>query len=216
MINMQNVTFRYGKRAPIILNDLSLTIEQGSSVALLGRSGSGKTTLSRLLLGLMKPTEGNIIIQGELATKAPKGIGQLVHQHPESSLNSKRSIVESVEEPLLQLGLSRKERERQVREMLLEVGLDESFFYRYPDQMSGGQLQRVCIARALIAKPAFVVLDEVVNRLDVQTKVKLLDLLRVLKHSHQLTYLFVTHDVTSAEYTCDTIYRLENGTIQSQ
>ncbi|WP_042359273.1 ATP-binding cassette domain-containing protein [Geomicrobium sp. JCM 19055] len=104
MINMQNVTFRYGKRSPIILKDLSLTIEQGSSVALLGRSGSGKTTLSRLLLGLIKPTEGNIIIKGEVATKAPKGVGQLVHQHPESSLNSKRSIVESVEEPLLRLG----------------------------------------------------------------------------------------------------------------
>ncbi|MBM7635005.1 ABC transporter ATP-binding protein [Geomicrobium sediminis] len=216
MINMQNVTFRYSKRSPILLKDLSLTIEQGSSVALLGRSGSGKTTLSRLLLGLIKPTEGNIIIKGEVATKASKGVGQLVHQYPESSLNSKRSIVESVEEPLLRLGLSRIERVRQVREMLLDVGLDESFLYRHPHQLSGGQLQRVCIARALVAKPAFVVLDEVVNRLDVQTKVTLLDLLRELRHSHQLTYLFVTHDVTSAKYTCDTIYKLENGAIQLQ
>ncbi|GAJ98806.1 nickel transport ATP-binding protein NikE [Geomicrobium sp. JCM 19055] len=100
--------------------------------------------------------------------------------------------------------------------MLLDVGLDESFLYRYPHQLSGGQLQRVCIARALVAKPAFVVLDEVMNRLDVQTKVILLDLLNELRHSHQLTYLFVTHDVTSAKYTCDTIYKLENGTIQLQ
>ena len=204
-----------------VLHEIQLAIAPGETVALLGRSGCGKSTLARMLVGLETPQHGDIAWRGTPLT-ALKGeaIGafrrdiQLVFQDAFSAVNPRKTVREIVSEPLRHLlCLSREARARRVEEMLLAVDLAPSLLDKRPAQLSGGQLQRVCIARAVACQPEIILFDEAISSLDAHTQVQIMDLLRELKEKLGLTYIFITHDLTSVTYICDDVLFLYHGRI---
>ena len=185
------------------VNDVSLELHRGEALALVGESGSGKTTLGRCVLRLTEPTSGSVIFDGtnvlELGRAEMRALRrrmQIVFQDPVGSLNPRMRVGTAVREPLevhrVALGDAARER---VAQLFQEVGLDPSLTTRYPHELSGGQKQRVGIARALSIQPEFVVLDEPVSALDVSVQAQVLNLLRDLQRAHNLTYLFIAHDL---------------------
>ena len=192
------------------VDDVSLTIDRGETLGLVGESGSGKTTLARLVLRLLPVTSGAIRIDGldvhgadkrrlrELRRRA-----QIVFQDPYSSLDPRMSVGSIVAEGLR--GLTRAERDRRVSELLDRVGLPSGFARRHPHQLSGGQRQRVSIARSLAIGPEFLVLDEPVSALDVSVQSQVLNVLSDLQASLDLTYLFISHDLTVVRHLADRI-----------
>jgi ABC-type glutathione transport system ATPase component len=198
------------------VRNVRLDIAPGEIVGLAGESGSGKTTLGKICLGLLRPTVGEVLLEGgrfDGHHGRLRGRLQLVGQHPDWSLNPRLPVRVSVEEPLAILGgLSRTERRRRVAEMLVRVGLDEGMAERYPHQLSGGQRQRVAIARALSTKPSFVVFDEVVSALDVSVQAQILNLICDLK-DEGIAGLFISHDLAAVRYVSDRIAIMLGGRI---
>jgi oligopeptide/dipeptide ABC transporter ATP-binding protein len=192
------------------VDDVSLTIARGETLGLVGESGSGKTTLARLALRLLPLTSGAIRIGGtdihaadRRTLRELRRFVQIVFQDPFSSLDPRMSVGAIVAEGLQ--GLRRAERERKVGELLSHVGLPSGFARRHPHQLSGGQRQRVGIARALAVEPQFLVLDEPVSALDVSVQSQVLNLLRDLQQELDLTYLFISHDLTVVRHLADRI-----------
>ena len=204
------------------VNDVSLTVEEGQTTALIGESGSGKSTLGRLLLGLLPPDSGTVAFEGvNIASLSRPEMRRLrarlgvVFQEPYESLNPRLTVGAIVEEPLVihrpsMTGLERRER---VEQMLREVDLDPQVASRYPQAMSGGQQQRVGIARALILEPSLVVLDEPTSSLDLSVRAQILELFGRLREKRGLTYLFISHDITTVEYFSDQVIVLYLGRI---
>lgn len=186
------------------VDDVDLDIAPGETFALVGESGSGKTTLGKVLTRVWAPTAGEILFLGrdiaglgEDALKPFRRQMQVVHQDPTSSLNPKKRIKDIIEDPLIIHGAGdARFRQRRVRELLDLVELPPDFLYRYPNAVSGGQKQRVGIARALALNPKLVVLDEPTSALDVSVQAKIIALLRRLQRELNLTYLFITHDLS--------------------
>ena len=147
------------KSVKIVLNDVSLSLEQGKCVGIIGESGSGKSTLGRIITGIEKADSGVVEFEGKLS---------------------------------------------------------EEFLERFPHELSGGQLQRVCIARAIVTKPKFILLDEAVSSLDVSTQVEILDLLQKLKKEYNLSYIFITHDLLTITYICDSVIFFKDGKIEEK
>ncbi|SJZ86895.1 nickel import ATP-binding protein NikE [Consotaella salsifontis] len=189
------------------LEDVSLSIAEGETVALLGRSGCGKSTLARLLAGLEKPDAGKVSYRGtplsmldRPARRAFRRDIQMVFQDSPSAVNPRFTVSAIIGEPLRHLTeLDAAEREARVSELLEMVELPASIATRLPSQISGGQLQRVCIARALAAGPKLIILDEAVSNLDIHLQTAALDLLSQLQRSEAIAYLFVTHDLRLVE-----------------
>lgn len=205
-----------------VLKNISFTVNQGDRLAILGESGSGKSTLGRILVGLLKPTKGSYLFQGEnpYGSKAGKRLLSsnisIVFQDYNTSVNSRFTIREIILESLTLLAKkegSKLDVDGEISRLLMLVGLDDSFAHRYPHQLSGGQLQRVCIARALALKPKAILFDEAISSLDAHTQVQIMDLLRDLHSQLNLTYLFITHDLTSVTYLCDKVLFLYQGEI---
>ena len=186
------------------VDGVDLTLRRGETLAVVGESGSGKSTLARAVLGLIPPTAGAVTLLGRDLTKAQgralqaarKDL-QIVFQDPLASLDPRMTIGESVAEPLRahRPGLNRAERDQAVRAMLAETGLDPSLINRYPHELSGGQNQRVGIARAMILGPALVICDEAVSALDVSVRAQILDLLIELQTRLGMAMLFISHDL---------------------
>lgn len=203
------------------VKSVSFEVRRGTTLALVGESGSGKSTVAKMLLGLEKPTEGTITIEG-------KNLGSLnrselfemrrhmqpVFQDPYGSLDPLMNIANTIAEPLVthKIG-NRKEREARVRELLEQVSLPWSVSTRYPNELSGGQRQRVAIARALALKPEIVILDEAVSALDVLVQAQILDLLAQLQNELNLTYLFITHDLAVVRAIADQVAVMNKGEI---
>lgn len=209
MIKAANLTKIYGwTRA---LDDVSLTVEEGDSLGLVGESGAGKTTLAKILLGLIEPTSGTVAYQG---IKNVRRECQIVFQDPQNSLNPRIRVGEAIAEPLLihQL-VERGKFALRVAELLELVGLPAAYADRYPHQLSGGERQRVGIARALATGPRLLVLDEPVSALDVIVQADILKLLKKLKKELQLTYLFITHDLQVIKYMCDRVAVMQRGRV---
>ncbi|MGV1046977.1 MAG: ATP-binding cassette domain-containing protein [Solirubrobacterales bacterium] len=203
------------------VDDVSLEIRRGSTLGLVGESGSGKSTLGRLLLRLEEPTSGEVLFDGAPVTRA-RGSAlrgyrrrvQVVLQDPYAALNPRRTVEQSVALPLTAQGLlPRRQRADRVRELLQKVGLDPSHAPVYPHELSGGQLQRVGIARALATSPEFIVLDEAVSALDVSIRAQILNLLIELQRELGLTYLFISHDLAIVRYMAPTIAVMYQGRI---
>lgn len=200
---------------------VSLTVRRGEVCGLVGESGSGKTTLGRCVLGLERPTSGRIVFEeNEISEMSGRALRRLrpriqgVFQDPKSSLNPRMTAAQIIEEPLrLLTDESRTGRRRRVVEMLTEVGLSEQVLGRYRHQLSGGQQQRISIARALVVNPAFVVLDEPVTALDASVRWQVLDLLRRLRASHDLTYLYISHDLDTVRSFCDRVAVMFGGAL---
>lgn len=204
-----------------VLRDVDLAIAPGECVGLLGRSGCGKSTLARLLLGLERPDAGRITFrQRDIA-----GLGggqrrdfrravQLVFQDSIGAVDPRHTVERTVGEPLRHLtDLDRDARRARVGELLTLVGLDRRDGEKLPGQMSGGQLQRVCIARALAPKPELIVLDEAVSNLDLVLQLQVLDLLARLREQLGTAFLFITHDLRLARRLCDRVLVMEAGRI---
>ncbi len=210
----------FGRKVVRAVDKVSLTIHEGEIVGLVGESGSGKTTLGRCLIDLISPTSGEVAIDGAQLLNASRSEkrdllkrAQIIFQNPDSSLNPRKSIGETLERPLELVGLGREERQRRVAELLDLVRLDASYAERYPHQMSGGEKQRVGIARALSTNPRFIVCDEAVSALDVSVQASILNLLLDLREQFKLAYLFITHDLSVVSYIADRICVMRNGTI---
>ncbi len=205
------------------VNDVSFEIRKGETLGLVGESGCGKTTLSRMLLGLIPATSGQIIFNGKDITaldkaglKAMRKEMQIIFQDPYSSLNPKHTIGESITEPMMVLGLhaSQQQRKAKALELLSKVGLGAEHFARYPHEFSGGQRQRVVIARALACEPSFIICDESVSALDVSVQAQVLNLLNELKQDFQLTYLFISHDLGVVYHMSDRIMVMNKGVVE--
>ena len=203
------------------VKDVSFTIARGTTTALVGESGSGKSTVAKMLLGLEKPTSGDIIIDGQrVAELSNKGLFDLrrrmqpVFQDPYGSLDPLRNIFNTIAEPLVthKVG-TRAERHARVMELLDQVSLPQSIATRYPNELSGGQRQRIAIARALALKPDIVILDEAVSALDVLVQAQILALLHELQQELGLTYLFITHDLAVVRLIADNVCVMSKGEI---
>jgi oligopeptide/dipeptide ABC transporter ATP-binding protein len=203
------------------VNDVSLSIDLGETVALVGESGSGKSTLGRVALRLDHASEGRIYVEGKDITDLPAGAlrrmrprMQMVFQDPWATLNPRMAIERIIEEPLaLHTDLSPAQRRDKVREMAMRVRLDESLLVRFPAQLSGGQLQRVALARALITGPRLVVLDEPTSSLDLSVRAEILDLLHELRRQTGAAFLFITHDLGTVRLIADRIVVLYLGSV---
>jgi oligopeptide transport system ATP-binding protein len=199
---------------------VSFDIEKNTIFGLVGESGCGKTTVSRALLYLDPPTSGQVRFAGAaiggLSRKALRGYRrrmQIVFQDPNSALNPKMRIGASLEEGLINLGVSKRERLQRVEEMLELVGISQSHQNRYPHEFSGGQKQRIVVARALTMQPQFLVLDEPVSNLDVSIQAQIINLLLDIKDRLSLTYLFISHDLNLVAYLSDRIAVMYRGRI---
>ncbi|RVD16981.1 MAG: ABC transporter ATP-binding protein [Mesorhizobium sp.] len=212
------------KRAPGIraVDDVSLSMAPGQSVALVGRSGCGKSTLARMILALDRPTSGSIRFRGETITgkseaelKPARRDMQVVFQDPYGSFDPRQKVEKLVAEPLhvLEKQPTRTERREMVAHALHEVGLGISDMDKYPHEFSGGQRQRLSIARAIITRPKLVVADEPVSALDVSIRAQILDLFAELNQKLGIAYLFITHDLTVARAITDEVLVMHDGKV---
>ncbi len=203
------------------VDHVSLQIEEGKSLALIGESGSGKTTFGKLIAGLESPTEGKIIFQGKeiqnLKSKEMRKIRkdmQMVFQSSGGVFDPSYTVGESITEILKNYQkLSLSEYRREVCQVLEKVGLDESFCDRYAKNLSGGQCQRANIARALVLHPKLVICDEPVSSLDYSIRKQILNLLRNMQEEFGLTYLLITHDLSNVPYVCQHVAIMYQGKI---
>ena len=191
------------------VHNVSLKIPRGSIVGLAGESGSGKTTVGKALLRLIKVASGKVLINKQdilakhVDLKALRRENQIIFQDPLSSLNPSKTIYSLLEAPLRVHNIPVKQ--SVIEKTLASVGLDIDVLMRYPHEFSGGQLQRICIARALLLQPKFLVCDEVVASLDVSIQSQIINLFNELREEHQLTYLFISHNIALLKYMCDEI-----------
>lgn len=228
-VNNVCVSFRSERQEKIfgtarnqVLFDVSLKVSQGTCLGILGESGSGKSTLGRVICGLLKPDTGEVMIQDVSVYASRNGRKNLqkrlsvVFQDYTTSANPRFRVKEIIAE-----GLAARERNQKIRLNRLEeinrllelVGLNSSYANRYPHELSGGQLQRVCIARAVACQPEIILFDEAISSLDAHTQIQIMDLLHDLKEKLGLTYIFITHDLTSVTYLCDDVLFLYHGRI---
>lgn len=202
------------------VDNISFDVKQGETFGLVGESGCGKTTLGRTILRLIEPSSGNIVFNdkdiikmSDSQLRSMRKNMQIIFQDPYSSLNPRISIGKAIEEPLKVHGVckSTKELRPKVDELLVKVGLDESYYGRYPHELSGGQRQRVCIARALAVNPKFIICDESVSALDVSVQAQILNLLNDLKRELGLTYIFISHDLSVVKFMSDRMMVMKEG-----
>ncbi len=195
------------------VDDVSLTIHRQETLGVVGESGCGKTTLGRTILRLVPAVAGQVLLEGEDVLqlkgdrlRARRRDMQIVFQNPYSSFDPRFSVLSAVAEPLrTHTALRGDALVRRVAEVLEQCGMPGEILYRYPHEFSGGQMQRIAIARALVLNPKFLVLDEPTSALDVSVQAQILNLLEQLQHELRLTFLFISHDLSVVQHTSDRI-----------
>lgn len=206
----------------VFIQNVSLRIGKGKTLGIVGESGCGKTTLSRAMLRLIEPTAGKVIYDGidlgaidhHQLPKMRRRI-QIIFQDPPGSMDPRLTVEQIVAEPMIVhgIGTTRNERQERTIALLQEVGMDANYLQRIPRELSGGQRQRVCIARALAVEPEFVICDEIVSALDVSIQAQVLNLLKDLQERHDLTYIFISHDLAVVKFMADMIAVMKTGRI---
>lgn len=205
------------------VNGVSFDVFEGETLGLVGESGCGKSTLGKVILQLEKATKGAIFYKGkEITSLKSKDLRslrkdiQLIFQDPYSSLNPRKIIGEAIMEPMEvhNIGASKKQRKEKAMKLLSRVGLETSYFHRYPHQLSGGQRQRVGIARTIAMEPKLVICDESVSALDISVQAQVLNLLNELKEDFGFTYIFISHDLAVVKYMADQLLVMNQGAIE--
>jgi peptide/nickel transport system ATP-binding protein len=223
ILEVENVSASYtGKE--LVLKDIDLKIRRGRTVALVGESGSGKSTLARAITGLLPPIKGRVVYEGEELPPALKHrkkeslrVMQMIYQMPDTALNPRQRVSKIIGRPLqFYYGIHGKAAERRVLELLDMIELKPKFKDRFPPELSGGEKQRICIARALAAKPDLIICDEVTSALDQLVAEEILKLLRKLQNELRVSYLFITHDLATVKAISDEIVVMLRGKIVEQ
>jgi len=206
-----------------VFKNISFSVAPGETMGLFGKSGSGKTTIGRCIVGLEKPTEGEILVHGknilsmgkkEFRDLRPKI--QMIFQHPETSLGPRMKAFDSLVEPLrVRTGLKKAELLEKGEELAELTGLRPEHLARYPNQLSGGEIQRVVLARIMSLSPDFVVADEPTSMLDVSVQAQILRLMQKVQRETGVSYLLISHDLDVLRKVCHRIAYLENGNIAS-
>ncbi|WP_336025160.1 ABC transporter ATP-binding protein [Halobellus salinisoli] len=213
--------FEYDPELVRAVDDVSFEIERGETLGLVGESGCGKSTLARVILRLLQPTEGDIYFGGEnLAELSDEELRrrrkdiQIIFQDPQSSLDPRMKVGSIIEEPMEGHGMyDASGREERAKELLNSVGLEPQYYHRYPHEFSGGQRQRINLARALSVNPEFVILDEPTSALDVSIQAQILNTLQDLQEEFDLTYLFISHDLSVIRHISDRVAVMYLGEI---
>jgi len=224
LLKVDKVSARYPSSTEYVLDDISIGVERGKTVAVVGESGSGKSTLARVITGLLPPEQGTVAFKGNplpstLSDRQKDELRsiQMIYQMPDVALNPRQRVREIIGRPLeFYLGLQGQEKSRRVQQLLQQIELPESFVERYPAQLSGGEKQRICIARALAAEPDLVICDEVTSALDQLVAEGILELLQSLQNDLNLSYLFITHDLATVKAIADDIVVMYQGRIVEQ
>ena len=221
LLAVSGLTKVYGRAsdAARVVDGVSFAIERGETLGLVGESGSGKSTIARMVLGLVEPTAGSVLFDGQPVTGVSQRTlrrlrrrMQPVFQDPYAALNPRMRVEDIVTEPLLiHDRQGNAERRRRCQELLRQVGLDESAMRRYPHEFSGGQRQRINIARTLALRPEMLVLDEPISALDVSVGAQVVNLLRDLQREFALTFLFISHSMPLVRYLSSNIAVLHGG-----
>ena len=203
------------------VDGVTFSIRKGETLGLVGESGCGKSTLGRSIIRLYEPSAGEIVFQGQdwlsqsgASLRAQRRNMQMIFQDPYSSLDPRMTVGQILSEPfIIHNLLGPEERKLRVRQLLETVGLKASHTNRYPHEFSGGQKQRICIARTLALEPSLIIADEPVSALDVSIQAQILNLLKDLQAQFQLTYLFISHDLSVIEHLCDRVAVMYLGKI---
>ena len=219
LVEMTNLTKRFAVKQGVFargtaqvhaVEDVTLTVRRGETLGIVGESGCGKSTTARLMLRLLDPTSGSIVFDGRDITRLSQSAlrplrreMQMIFQDPYSSLNPRKTVGQIVSSPFAIHGI--KDRQSRVRELLERVGLSPEHYNRYPHEFSGGQRQRIGIARALALQPKLIVCDEPVSALDVSIQAQVLNLLRSLQKDFNLTFVFISHDLSVIRQIADRI-----------
>ena len=223
LLSIESVTAGYGK-GPDILQDVSILVEKGRTVAVVGESGSGKSTLARVVTGLLPARFGGIHFRGEplpdkLNHREKQQLQkvQMISQLPDIALNPRQRVRDIIGRPLsFYLGLKGKEKEQRINELLQQIELPQSYIDRLPSELSGGEKQRICIARALAAEPELIICDEVTSALDSIVAKAILNLLQRLQNKLGVTYLFISHDLDTVANIADQVVVLYAGRVAEQ
>jgi peptide/nickel transport system ATP-binding protein len=231
LLRVENVAKSYFSKVGVFgqkqeikaVNGISFDVFEGETLGLVGESGCGKSTLGKVILQLEKATKGSIFYKGkEITTLKGKDLRslrkdiQLIFQDPYSSLHPRKIIGQAIIEPMEVhgIGSSKRQRKEKALELLSRVGLEASYFHRYPHQLSGGQRQRVGIARTIAMEPKLVICDESVSALDISVQAQVLNLLNELKEDFGFTYIFISHDLAVVKYMADQLLVMNKGTIE--
>ncbi len=225
ILEVENVSASYSRKmTDLVLEDIDLKIRRGRTVALVGESGSGKSTLARVITGLLPPLKGRVLYEGQALPPALKNRtretlrqSQMIYQMPDTALNPRHKVRMVLGRPLsFYFGMKGKERDDRIYELLEQIELPKKYIDRYPNELSGGEKQRICIARALAAKPDLIICDEPTSALDQLVAEGILKLLQALQKELRVSYLFITHDLATVKAISDEMVVMLKGRIVEQ
>jgi peptide/nickel transport system ATP-binding protein len=224
ILRIHNIDAAYGKGLVKVLDNVTVSVPRGRTVAVVGESGSGKSTLARVITGLLPPRRGEIHFNGKLLPPALSERGkdllrriQMIYQSPDTALNPRQTVRDVIGRPLeFYRGLRGREQDAKLEELLQLIEMDERYVDRLPGELSGGQKQRICIARALAASPDLIICDEVTSALDQIVQEEILKLLLRLQKELGVTYVFITHDIATVRAIADEIVVMHQGHVVQQ
>lgn len=215
LLEVQNLKKRYSSKLPYVINSVSFSMDHGETVGIFGGSGCGKSTIGQTIAGLYSPSGGTLLMNGQPMDRrwyaAHRRSVQILFQHPEVSFDPRMTLENSMREPYHFYNIPFRPAEHKA--WLARFGIYPEHMNRYPAELSGGELQRMALARAMLLSPQLLILDEPTSMLDVISQAQIIALLRTLQAEQELGFLFISHDIELSRMVCERIHHLENGVI---